>query len=43
VAHGITEDRITGTGYGDTRPLAAGDGEESRRMNRRVEFKITKK
>jgi len=43
VAHGIAEDRITGTGYGDTRPVAAGDTEENRRRNRRVEFKITKK
>jgi len=42
VAHGITEDRITGTGYGDTRPVAAGDMEESRKLNRRVEFKIIK-
>ena len=43
VAHGIDETRITGTGYGDTQPLAAGDTEESRKLNRRVEFKITKK
>lgn len=43
VAHGIGEARITGTGYGDTQPVAAGDTEENRKLNRRVEFKITKK
>jgi outer membrane protein OmpA-like peptidoglycan-associated protein/Tol biopolymer transport system component len=43
VAHGISKNRITGQGYGATRPVATGDSEEDRRLNRRVEFKITKK
>ena len=43
VSHGIGKHRITGRGYGATRPVATGDSEEDRRLNRRVEFKITKK
>ncbi len=43
VSHGISKHRITGHGYGATRPVAFGDSEEDRRLNRRVEFKITKK
>lgn len=43
VSHGIGKHRITGHGYGATRPVATGDSEEDRRLNRRVEFKITKK
>ncbi|HLZ16882.1 MAG TPA: OmpA family protein [Cyclobacteriaceae bacterium] len=43
VAHGIDQSRITGQGFGATRPLASGTSEEDRRKNRRVEFKILKK
>jgi outer membrane protein OmpA-like peptidoglycan-associated protein len=43
VSNGISESRITGTGYGDTQPVAPSDTEENSRLNRRVEFKITKK
>jgi outer membrane protein OmpA-like peptidoglycan-associated protein len=43
VAHGIAKERITGHGFGATRPVAKGDSEEDRKLNRRVEFKITKK
>jgi OmpA-OmpF porin, OOP family len=42
VEHGIDGKRITGKGYGGTRPIASNDTEESRRMNRRVEFTIKK-
>ncbi len=40
---GIRKGRITGAGYGASRPIAANDTPENRERNRRVEFKITKK
>jgi len=43
VSKGISSKRITGKGYGGTRPVADSDTEENRQLNRRVEFKITKK
>ncbi len=42
VSKGINSKRITGKGYGDSRPLTTNDNEESRRLNRRVEFVILK-
>lgn len=43
VSKGIPEKRIVGKGYGGARPMVSNDTEENRQMNRRVEFKITKK
>ncbi|NOT76533.1 MAG: OmpA family protein [Cyclobacteriaceae bacterium] len=43
VSKGIAQKRITGKGYGPANPVVKNDTEEHRRMNRRVEFKITKK
>jgi outer membrane protein OmpA-like peptidoglycan-associated protein len=43
VKEGIDKARIDGHGYGASRPVALGDSEEERQLNRRVEFKITKK
>ncbi len=42
VEKGISETRITGKGYGGSRPIADNSNEVTRRQNRRVEFKITK-
>lgn len=40
VSKGIHPKRITGKGYGGTKPVASNDNEESRQLNRRVEFTI---
>lgn len=40
--HGITSRRITGKGYGSKMPVAQNDSEENRKLNRRVEMKVTK-
>lgn len=42
VEKGIATKRISGKGYGGMKPIAANDSEESRRLNRRVEFTILK-
>ncbi|MFW6147836.1 MAG: OmpA/MotB family protein [Thermodesulfobacteriota bacterium] len=38
IEEGISEQRLTATGFADRRPLAANNTEEGRRKNRRVEF-----
>lgn len=42
VSKGINANRIQGKGYGGKKPIAIGDSEENRRLNRRVEFTILK-
>lgn len=42
VSKGIAAKRISGKGYGGTKPIASNDTEESRMLNRRVEFTIKK-
>ncbi|GCC50261.1 hypothetical protein SanaruYs_04760 [Chryseotalea sanaruensis] len=42
VANGVSAKRISGKGYGGAKPIAANDTEESRKLNRRVEFTIIK-
>lgn len=42
-SHGINGGRITTEGFGDTKPVASNEQEETRALNRRVEFTITKK
>jgi outer membrane protein OmpA-like peptidoglycan-associated protein len=43
VARGISDDRVTSRGYGRSKPIAPNDTEESRSLNRRVEFVIISK
>jgi outer membrane protein OmpA-like peptidoglycan-associated protein len=43
IAKGVSTKRITGRGFGGSRPIAPSDTEENRQRNRRVEFKIVKK
>ena len=42
-SHGVNGGRITTEGFGDTKPVASNDQEDTRMKNRRVEFTITKK
>ena len=42
VSNGISSRRIAGKGLGGSKPIAANDTEETRRLNRRVEFVIVK-
>jgi len=42
LSKGISSNRITAHGYGETRPIAPNDTEENMQLNRRVEFKIVK-
>ncbi|MDN5203775.1 OmpA family protein [Fulvivirgaceae bacterium BMA10] len=42
VDKGIETKRILGRGYGGTKPIASNSNEESRKLNRRVEFTIIK-
>jgi OOP family OmpA-OmpF porin len=39
---GVSAERMTSTGYGETRPLVSNDSDAGREQNRRVEFHITK-
>ncbi|NOS57567.1 MAG: OmpA family protein [Cyclobacteriaceae bacterium] len=42
VSKGISGKRVKGKGFGGAKPIATGDSEESRKLNRRVEFLIVK-
>ncbi|GAA4045645.1 hypothetical protein GCM10022409_34630 [Hymenobacter glaciei] len=41
VSHGVEAPRITGLGLGGAEPIASNEQEATRRLNRRVEFRIT--
>jgi outer membrane protein OmpA-like peptidoglycan-associated protein len=43
VAKGVVASRIAGKGYGGAKPIASNATEETRQLNRRVEFKIVSK
>jgi outer membrane protein OmpA-like peptidoglycan-associated protein len=43
VSHGISSDRMSVIGYGDTHPIDSNDTEEGRAKNRRVEVKLMSK
>lgn len=40
VSQGISPYRITGRGYGGNQPIASNETEETRKLNRRVEFEV---
>lgn len=42
VSRGIDRKRLDGKGYGGSKPIASNDTEETRQLNRRVEFTIKK-
>lgn len=42
ISKGIDKKRISGKGYGGSKPIASNTTEETRRLNRRVEFTIKK-
>ena len=39
---GVQENRLSGTGHGGAKPIASNSREATRKLNRRVEFKIVK-
>ncbi len=41
VSKGVAQDRLSSTGFGESKPLASNDTPEGRESNRRVEFRIT--
>ena len=41
ITHGVAAERIGGVGLGGAEPLASNEQEDTRRLNRRVEFRIT--
>jgi outer membrane protein OmpA-like peptidoglycan-associated protein len=41
VERGIADSRITGIGFGGAEPMASNAQEHTRKLNRRVEFRIT--
>ena len=40
---GFPANRLAATGFGDTRPVMAGDSDEARAQNRRIELKLTER
>lgn len=42
IDNGIDSNRLSGKGYGGSKPIASNKSEETRRLNRRVEFTVVK-
>lgn len=42
IEKGITSKRLSGKGYGGSKPIASNKSEDTRRLNRRVEFTVVK-
>jgi len=42
ISKGVAAERMSSTGYGETKPIASNDTPDGREKNRRVEFHITK-
>jgi OOP family OmpA-OmpF porin len=42
ISKGVSADKITSTGFGESKPIASNDTDEGRSKNRRVEFTIEK-
>jgi OOP family OmpA-OmpF porin len=40
IRRGVQRDRISATGFGDTRPVASNESEEGRAQNRRIVFRV---
>ena len=40
---GMDPERLSANGFGEYQPIAAGDSEEARALNRRIELKFTEK
>ena len=43
ISRGVPADRLVAAGFGEYQPLAAGDSEQVRATNRRIELKLTEK
>jgi len=43
VENGVPADRLVAAGFGENQPLEAGDSDEARSKNRRIELKLTEK
>ncbi len=41
IENGVAPERLTASGYGETRPIASNDTKQGRDQNRRVEFRLT--
>ena len=43
ISQGVPADRLVAAGFGEYQPIAAGDSQEARNQNRRIELKLTEK